>query len=434
MSIEVAVRDLATDCDLLKFYFLNSKRYPFLLESVAKSDTNYFDILFAFPGKLIASKTKFLKKFNKIWQQSETPGKYKEEIPFHSGWFINLSYELNLEVEPVLRQNYNKKLKCKSYAVRIPASIVQDKKHKKLYFIAEDKKLLRAMLKDYENLAEIKKKMPGSIIITEEDPAIFKDGIKKIKNYIVEGDVFQVNLSRLWHGKLYAKTNPGQIYNKLRQTNPAPFAGLVDFNGCAIISSSPERLVRLKSKKISTRPIAGTRPRGASNLSDSALSEELLRHPKEQAEHIMLIDLERNDLGRVCKPGTVKVDELMVLESYAHVHHIVSNVSGMVRKGISPVDVIRATFPGGTITGCPKVRCMQIINELEHNPRGAYTGSMGYLDLNGNMDLNILIRSIEQKGRKIEFRAGAGIVHDSVADKELQETRHKAEGMLRVFK
>jgi anthranilate synthase component 1 len=184
---------------------------------------------------------------------------------------------------------------------------------------------------------------------------------------------------------------------------------------------------------ISTRPIAGTRRRGDSAADDEDLSSELFAHPKERAEHIMLIDLERNDLGRVCKAGTVDVDEMMVLESYAHVHHIVSNVRGDLRDEVTPGEAIAAVFPGGTITGCPKVRCMQIIDELEAAPRGAYTGSFGYLNRDGSMDLNILIRTMVKQGNQIRFRAGAGIVADSEPQAELDEARAKAEGMLRAL-
>jgi anthranilate synthase component 1 len=161
--------------------------------------------------------------------------------------------------------------------------------------------------------------------------------------------------------------------------------------------------------------------------------DELLAHPKERAEHIMLIDLERNDLGRVCKPGTVVVDEFMTLESYEHVHHIVSNVSGELRDDVSPSQAIAAVFPGGTITGCPKVKCMQIISDLERMPRRAYTGALGYLNCDGTMDLNILIRTLEVRGSDIRLRAGAGIVADSVPEKELEETRAKARGLIRAL-
>jgi anthranilate synthase component 1 len=226
------------------------------------------------------------------------------------------------------------------------------------------------------------------------------------------------------------------LYRKLRVTNPAPFACLADFNEFAVISSSPERLVRVRDGWVDTRPIAGTRPRGDDPARDQALLEELIAHPKERAEHIMLIDLERNDLGRICDYGTVKVDELMAVESYQHVHHIVSNVRGKLRKGVTPGQVIRAVFPGGTITGCPKVRCMEIIAELEQTGRGAYTGSVGYLNHNGDMDLNILIRTMTLTGNTrntLKFRTGAGIVMDSIPGNELKETRHKARGLLRAL-
>jgi len=219
----------------------------------------------------------------------------------------------------------------------------------------------------------------------------------------------------------------------LRAANPSPFAALMRHGDFALMSSSPERLVSVRAGIVSTRPIAGTRPRGVSEDTDAALRESLLNNDKERAEHVMLIDLERNDLGRVCAGGTVRVDEYMVLETYAHVHHIVSNVSGQLREECSPVDVIRALFPGGTITGVPKVRCMEIIGELEGTGRGAYTGSLGYLNRDGSCDLNILIRTLSTQGDAMTFRAGAGIVADSVPTQELAETRAKAKGLLRAL-
>jgi anthranilate synthase component 1 len=254
--------------------------------------------------------------------------------------------------------------------------------------------------------------------------------IQRIHEYRAAGDVFQVNISRGWSGSFSASPNPVSLYRSLRQSNPAPFAGLMRWNDQVLMSSSPERLVQVRGSRVQTRPIAGTRPRGGDDGRDRALSEELIGNLKERAEHIMLIDLERNDLGRVCKPGSVEVNELMVVESYAHVHHIVSNVRGELREQASPVDALRAVFPGGTITGCPKVRCMEIIAELEGEGRGFYTGSMGYLGTDGGMDLNILIRSMLLTGPRFSFRTGAGIVADSVAELEVAETDDKARGML----
>jgi anthranilate synthase component 1 len=244
------------------------------------------------------------------------------------------------------------------------------------------------------------------------------------------GDVFQVNISRDWTGLFAQSPLATSVYRCLRRHNPAPFAGLMHYQESTLLCSSPERLVEMRGSDVQTRPIAGTRPRGESQDQDLALSRELIDNVKERAEHIMLIDLERNDLGRVCQPGTVEVNELMVIESYAHVHHIVSNVRGRLRSDAGPVDVMKAIFPGGTITGCPKVRCMEIIAELEQVGRGFYTGSMGYLGRDGSMDLNILIRSMLLQGNHISFRTGAGIVADSEADRELQETKDKAKGLL----
>lgn len=245
--------------------------------------------------------------------------------------------------------------------------------------------------------------------------------------------MFQVNLSRCWKARLDSSVTHASIYHQLIKSNPGPFNALVTLGENAIISSSPERLIQLKNGWLETRPIAGTRPRSDDSITDNDLSSELLAHPKERAEHIMLIDLERNDLGRVCQPGTIEVNELMVLESYRHVHHIVSNVRGKPREGITPGQLIAAVFPGGTITGCPKVRCMEILAELEQVGRGAYTGSLGYLNHDGSMDLNILIRTISRRAEQLQFRAGGGIVVDSKPRNELNETRAKAKGMLHAL-
>jgi anthranilate synthase component I len=232
--------------------------------------------------------------------------------------------------------------------------------------------------------------------------------VRRAQEYVRAGDIYQANLSRAWSVRLDAR--PGALYEHLRAANPAPFAALAQYQGVAILSSSPERLVRVDGRRVDTRPIAGTRPRSRRPEAESAEMSELAAHPKERAEHIMLIDLERNDLGRVCEAGTVRVDELMTIESYQHVHHIVSNVSGVLRAEVTPVGAIRAVFPGGTITGCPKFRCMQIIAELEGEGRGAYTGSLGYLTRDGRLDLNILIRTMSLQGHALSFRAGAGIL------------------------
>jgi anthranilate synthase component 1 len=269
--------------------------------------------------------------------------------------------------------------------------------------------------------------------VQEESPAQFTNAVGEAKEHIAAGDVYQANLSREWSTEVSDQVSGSDIYAALCDSNPGPFAGIARWRDVEIISSSPERLLSVRDGVAATRPIAGTRPRSKNDTRDSSLSAELFAHPKELAEHVMLVDLERNDLGRVCDAGSVEVDEMMVLESYAHVHHIVSNVKGRLRDDIMPGQAIAAVFPGGTITGCPKVRCMEIISELEDAPRGAYTGSFGYLNRDGSLDLNILIRTMVKQGNKVSFRAGSGIVADSDPDAELEETRAKAKGMLKAL-
>jgi len=256
--------------------------------------------------------------------------------------------------------------------------------------------------------------------------------VRRAKEYIAAGDIFQANLSQRLNARI-DEMDPWQLYRVLRSINPSPFAAYLDMGDYQIASSSPERLVLVDSGMIQTRPIAGTRPRGADAEGDRLMRNELLLHPKERAEHIMLIDLERNDIGRVCEFGTVEVDELMVTEDYSHVIHIVSNIRGKLRPGAGPVDIIRAVFPGGTITGVPKVRCMEIIDELEPVSRGPYTGSIGYIGVNGRMDLNIVIRTFVVRSGMAYVQAGAGIVADSDPEREYHETLKKAEALIRTI-
>ncbi len=256
--------------------------------------------------------------------------------------------------------------------------------------------------------------------------------VEKAKEYIKSGDIYQANLSQRF--EVEAKDiNVFLLYQRLRKINPSPFACFFDFPDVKIVSSSPERLIKLYGRIIETRPIAGTRPRGKDGIDDKEMEKELILNEKERAEHIMLVDLERNDIGRVCEYGSVKVDEFMVLERYSHVIHIVSNIKGRLQKGQDAFDCIRACFPGGTITGVPKVRCMEIIDELEKHRRGPYTGSAGYISFNGDMDLNILIRTFVLKNNNLYFHVGGGIVADSVPEMEYQETLHKAEALFQAI-
>ncbi len=260
----------------------------------------------------------------------------------------------------------------------------------------------------------------------------YMDIVKRAKEYIASGDIFQANLSQRISAEV-GEADPWPIYEVLRRVNPSPFAVYADFGDYRIASSSPERLISFRSGVIETRPIAGTRPRGQDSDGDSSMRSELLLNEKERAEHIMLIDLERNDIGRVSRYGSVMVDELMTTEDYSHVIHIVSNVKGVAKEGITSLDVVRATFPGGTITGVPKVRCMEIIDELEPVRRGPYTGSMGYIGFSGDMDLNIIIRTFTIRCGRAYIQAGAGIVADSDPEREYYETMKKAEALMKTL-
>ena len=255
----------------------------------------------------------------------------------------------------------------------------------------------------------------------------FKEAVRRIQSYIGAGDVFQVNLSMRQMKEM--KESAEQLYEWLRIVNPSPYMGLLRFPEFQIVSCSPELLVKLERGEVSARPIAGTRRRGKSAEEDEQMAEELRTNEKERAEHIMLVDLERNDLGRISTYGSIHVDELMAIEYYSHVMHLVSNVRGKLADGKDAYDVIRAKFPGGTITGAPKVRTMEIIEELEPVRRGTYTGSLGWIDYTGDMELNIIIRTLVLKDGIGHIQAGAGIVIDSDPEREYRESLNKAKAL-----
>ena len=259
----------------------------------------------------------------------------------------------------------------------------------------------------------------------------FEAAVEKSKEYVRAGDIIQVVLSQRFTGEL--TVDPFAIYRVLRTLNPSPYMFFLRMDDTLVVGASPEVMVRKEGGKVELRPIAGTRPRGATPEQDERLAEELLADPKERAEHVMLVDLGRNDLGRVCRTGTVAVSELMVIERYSHVMHIVSNVQGELEEGKDAFDVVRATFPAGTLSGAPKVRAMEIIDELEPVRREVYGGAAGYFSFSGNMDLAIAIRTLVIRDGKVHLQAGAGIVADSVPAAEYQETVNKAMAVVKAI-
>ncbi len=448
----LTVRSFSADIEPLRLVERFPELYPGLLES---SSVGRFDILpfssgetlkLTAPGVLdgpFASTGKFLDALDQWWLALHSSlvaaPISRPELPFKGGWLLYLGYELAAEIEPHLNLPPSPDPMI-AWAVRAPAAWIRDRLSMQSWLIAEPgcENLLNrfeqhiALLSTPSANASIVRDTPLTSIVHEEAGEKFEIAVRRALEYIAAGEVYQTNLSRLWSVQSSA-IDPVKIYLQLRTQNPSPFAAILRQGDFSLLSSSPERLFCIIDGVVSTRPIAGTRPRGNSLDEDLTMVRTLLENAKERAEHVMLIDLERNDLGKVCRAGSVQVNEFMSVETYAHVHHIVSNISGTLGKEITPVAVIRALFPGGTITGCPKFRCMQIISELEGQGRGAYTGSLGYLNRDGSCDFNILIRTISVQGKTLRFRAGAGIVADSHPSLEVAETRAKAEGLRRAL-
>lgn len=443
------VRRLDSRVDLLALHRAHPDRYPHLLASSAHgTPQGHYDILLAFPQSRLCFDERgcsrdgmpvegdFLDQLDAWWQAERVPAR-DCPLPFHGGWFVYLGYELAHWLEPIVPLGGQPRGLPVAYAERCPAAVIHDHAEGVSWWVEEGDaaRFFHEFERDVRALAPLPDR-PGALPafqLAEDEPGQFLDGVARIRDYILAGDIFQANLSRAWRGRFETAPDPVDLFRQLAGNNPGPFAALSRIEGQAIVSSSPERLVSSRHGVVETRPIAGTRRRGVDDREDEALKAELIMHPKERAEHIMLLDLERNDLGRVSRPGTVKVDECMVIESYRHVHHIVSNVRGEIRPEVTPGQLLAALFPGGTITGCPKVRCMQILAELEGTARGPYTGSLGYLNRDGSMDTNILIRTLHLDGCDFTLRAGAGIVADSEPEAELQETRAKARGLLRAL-
>ena len=432
-------------------------RYPMLMDSAAEGPLSRFSILAAEPraalwldadgvvhtdGVSLPKDIGFFGAFEQWWLKESMPWAPGAPPPFAGGWSLFLSYEMASETERRLVLPRST-LPYRAFALRTPCAVIHDLQANRVFAVAEPEAAgaLDRIAADASAIAasaEAEASKPAgrvrAVSLVEEDPQLHIARVIRAKEYIRAGDIYQANLARPWRVTLAEDVSAPKLYATLRAANPAPFAALAQWGGASIVSSSPERLARIfGDRRIDTRPIAGTRPRSRNPGGDVAEMTELASHPKERAEHVMLIDLERNDLGRVCEAGSVRVDEFMTIESYAHVHHIVSNVSGRLREDVTPIGAIRAVFPGGTITGVPKIRCMEIIAELESAGRGAYTGSLGFLGRDGRMDTNILIRTMTLKGREVELRAGGGIVADSIPERELDETRAKARGMLAAF-
>lgn len=396
-----------------RFHFKNSKNY----KNNKEIKTDIFDCL-----------REIIKNKSEIYEKKE----------FFSGGIIGLvSYDYNRYLEKIPNIAIDDLELPELYFLEPSLIIVKDERTKEIFEINfSDKDYKWELGFDFQEPVIFNREISWDDLNNFEANITKEKFIKiceKAKSYIKEGDIFQVNLSQ----RFGAEIKDGEaleLYRILRQINPSPFASLVYLDEFKLISQSPERLVRLRDGIADTRPIAGTRRLVKDDEErNRELAEELLNDPKECAEHVMLVDLERNDIGKLCEFGSVEVDELMIIERYSHVMHLVSNVKGKLKEQYDAFDLLKAMFPGGTITGAPKIRSMEIIEELEPTRRGFYTGSLGYIGYDGNMDFNIIIRSFIEKNNKAYFQVGAGIVYDSVTEREYKETINKARAMILAY-
>jgi para-aminobenzoate synthetase component I len=357
-----------------------------------------------------------------------------QELPFTGGWLGWLGYDAAWEIEKLPRQRADSLPFPVAFWYQPENFAVLDHLEQVIWLAAANISQLDTLIEQLESFPA-----PSPAFATHNSPIRFltaqndyEAAVRRAKKYIQAGDIFQTNLSIRFSTQ--TTTDSWDIYRALQQINPSPFASYWRSPWGQVISCSPERLVQLHNGIAQTRPIAGTRSRGANLEQDNKLAQEMMSSSKENSEHIMLVDLERNDLGRVCQWGSVKVDELLTIERYSHVMHLVSNVSGVLPPQVSPIELIRAMFPGGTISGCPKVRCMEIIEELEPVRRSLFYGSCGYLDWRGNLDLNILIRTLlvtpNCNVNSVWGQVGAGIVADSDPETEWHESLQKAQAQL----
>ncbi|SNT03197.1 aminodeoxychorismate synthase, subunit I [Anaerovirgula multivorans] len=367
---------------------------------------------------------------------------YKSELPFIGGFVGYLSYDLCHHIEKLPRTAIDDVKIPDCFLGLYDGVIIIDHKNNATYVAALGIKeeAVKVVKKISNTVYEEEAKNDTITINLGNQPVELKsnftkeayiDAVNRVKDYIKAGDIYQANLTQRFECTM--KETPYELYGKLRTINPAPFASFINFGEGHIVSSSPERFIQIKDRVMEARPIKGTRPRGKTAAEDLANRNDLITSEKDKAELLMIVDLERNDLGRVAKTGTVKVTELFHLEEYATVYHLVSTVKAEMKEDCDAIDCIEATFPGGSITGAPKIRAMEIIDELEPTQRNIYTGSIGYIGLNGDIDLNIVIRTIVCKDNKAYFQVGGGIVWDSDAELEYQETLHKARALIEAL-
>lgn len=443
------IREINTKLNSFEiFTIFRNERDSFILDSAMdKEKLGRYSFISSQPFKVLKYKDS---DKNPLELLKEELNKYKvtndTNLPFIGGAVGYLSYDLGNYMEELPRSAVDDIGIPDMYFGLYNHAIVVDHLMEKTYIatpnidikleekIIDDieQKILKEEEKGIDNICYQEKEVKPIRLKSNFTKKKFKGAVQNIREYIRQGDIYQANLTQRFSGE--TELTSFELYRDLRRFSPAPFGAFLNFEDVHILSNSPERFIRCIDKKIETRPIKGTRPRGKDKEEDLKLQQELKNSEKDRAELLMIVDLERNDIGRISKTGSVKVPELFVIEAYANVNHLVSTVVGELKDDKDATDIIKATFPGGSITGAPKIRAMEIIDELEPTQRSVYTGSIGYIGFNGDMDFNIAIRTIIKDDKKVYFQVGGGMTWDSDPDEEYQETIDKAKSIMKALR
>ena len=430
------------------FTIFKDEENSFILDSAMdKKNLGRYSFISSNPFKVLKYKNTFENPLDNLKNELN---KYKIEndthLPFVGGAVGYLSYDLGNYIEKLPKTVVDDTNVYDLYFGFYNWVIVVDHLQNKTYIatpnldtekenkivIDIEKKIYKSELNGVDSICYEEKEVSKTKLESNFTKNEFENAVRKIQDYIRQGDIYQANLTQRFSTKTTLSSY--ELYRDLRKFSPAPFGAFLNFEGSHILSNSPERFIKCVDKKIETRPIKGTRPRGKNKEEDLKLQEDLRNSEKDRAELLMIVDLERNDIGKVSKIGSVKVPELFVIEPYANVNHLVATIVSDVKEDKDCIDIIKATFPGGSITGAPKIRAMEIIDELEPTQRNVYTGSIGYIGFNGDMDLNIAIRTIVKQDDKVYFQVGGGITWDSKAEDEYKETLDKAKSIMKALR
>ena len=443
------IREINTKLNSFEiFTIFKDEKNSFILDSsMDEKKLGRYSFISSNPFKVLKYKNTFENPLDNL--QNEL-NKYKVKnnthLPFIGGAVGYLSYDLKNYIEKLPKTSVDDTNVYDLYFGLYNWVIVVDHLQNKTYIATPDldiekenklivdieKRIYKSELNGIDSICYEEREVAKTKLKSNFTKNNYENAVRKVQNYIRQGDIYQANLTQRFSGQTVLSSY--ELYRDLRQFSPAPFGAFLNFEGSHILSNSPERFIKCVNKKLETRPIKGTRPRGKNKEEDLKLQEELINSEKDRSELLMIVDLERNDIGRISKIGSVKVPELFVIESYSNVNHLVATVVGELDDKKDCIDIIKSTFPGGSITGAPKIRAMEIIDELEPTQRNVYTGSIGYIGFNGDMDLNIAIRTIVKQNENVYFQVGGGITWDSNPQDEYQETLDKAKSIIKALR